>query len=78
MAKHVFFSFHYDDVKTFRANVVRNHGFTKENGQEAGFFDRSIWEDAKLHGAESVERLINSSLDGTCNRNTFPLRRCKT
>jgi hypothetical protein len=65
MAKHVFFSFHYEDVKTFRANVVRNHGFTKENGQEAGFFDRSIWEDAKLHGAQSVERLINSSLDGT-------------
>lgn len=65
MAKHVFFSFHYEDVKTFRANVVRNHGFTKENGQEAGFFDRSIWEDAKLHGADSVKRLINANLDGT-------------
>lgn len=65
MAKQVFFSFHYDDVKTFRANVVRNHGFTKDNGQEAGFFDASIWEDAKLHGADSVKRLINSNLDGT-------------
>ena len=65
MAKQVFFSFHYDDVKTFRANVVRNHGFTKENGQEAGFFDASIWEDAKLHGSDSVKRLINSNLDGT-------------
>ena len=65
MAKQVFFSFHYDDVKTFRANVVRNHGYTKENGQEAGFFDRSIWEDAKLHGPASVERLINSNLEGT-------------
>ncbi|MGH7979250.1 MAG: hypothetical protein ACREE6_07730 [Limisphaerales bacterium] len=42
MAKQVFFSFHYEDVKTFRANVVRNHGFTKENGQEAGFFDASV------------------------------------
>jgi len=65
MAKQVFFSFHYDDVKTFRANVVRNHGFTKENGQEAGFFDGSIWEDAKTHGDDSVKRLINSNLDGT-------------
>ncbi|MFA6423388.1 MAG: TIR domain-containing protein [Patescibacteria group bacterium] len=65
MAKQVFFSFHYDDVKTFRANVVRNHGFTKENGQEAGFFDASIWEDSKRHGADSVKRLINSNLIGT-------------
>lgn len=65
MAKQVFFSFHYDDVKSFRANVVRNHGFTKENGQEAGFFDASIWEDSKLHGPESVKRLINNNLVGT-------------
>ena len=65
MAKQVFFSFHYDDVKTFRANVVRNHGFTKANGQEAGFFDASIWEDAKRYGADSVKRLINSNLDDT-------------
>lgn len=65
MAKQVFFSFHYDDVKTFRANVVRNHGFTKEDGQEAGFFDASIWEDAKRHGDISVKRLINSNLENT-------------
>ena len=57
MAKHIFFSFHYDDIKTFRANVVRNRGFTKENGQEAGVFDRSIWEDAKLHGAKGYDRI---------------------
>lgn len=65
MAKQVFFSFHYEDVKTFRANIVRNHGFTKANGQEAGFFDASIWEDAKKHGADSIKRLINSNLEGT-------------
>lgn len=65
MAKRVFFSFHYEDVKTFRANVVRNHGLTKEDGQEAGFFDASIWEDAKKHGADSVKRLINSGLENT-------------
>lgn len=65
MAKQVFFSFHYDDVKTFRANVVRNHGFTKPNGQQAGFFDASIWESSKTQGADSLKRLINNNLDGT-------------
>jgi hypothetical protein len=65
MAKRVFFSFDYKDVETFRANVVRNHDFTKENGQEAGYIDASIWEEAKKHQENSVERMINSSLEGT-------------
>lgn len=64
MAKRVFFSFHYEDVKTFRANVVRNHSLLKEVGT-SGFFDASIWEDAKLHGDDSVKRLINSNLINT-------------
>lgn len=64
MTKRVFFSFHYEDVKTFRANVVRNHGLTKETGL-AGFFDASIWEDAKLHGDASVKRLITTNLTNT-------------
>lgn len=65
MAKRVFFSFHYEDVKTFRANVIRNHGVTKQSGQDAGFFDASIWEDAKRHGDLSVKRLINNNLENT-------------
>lgn len=65
MAKRVFFSFHYEDVKTFRANVVRNHGVTKQSGQDAGFFDASIWEDAKRHGDNSIKRLINTNLENT-------------
>lgn len=64
MAKRVFFSFHYEDVKTFRANVVRNHDMLKER-QEAGFFDWSIWEDAKRQGDLSLKGLINSSLENT-------------
>lgn len=36
-----FFSFHYDDVVSFRANVVRNHGFFKGN-EAAGFGDNSM------------------------------------
>jgi len=64
MGRRVFFSFHYEDVKTFRANVVRNHDLTKETG-DAGFFDASIWEDAKRHGDAAVKRLVNSSLENT-------------
>lgn len=45
MAKRVFFSFHYQDVIDFRVNVVRNHKITKSDN--AGYFDASIWEDAK-------------------------------
>jgi len=65
MAKRVFFSFDYEDVATFRANVVRKHDFTKENCQEAGYIDASIWEEAKTHRENTVERMINSSLEGT-------------
>lgn len=64
MARRVFFSFHCEDVRSFRANVVRNHDRFKESG-EAGFFDWSIWEDAKLHGDNSVKRLVDESLERT-------------
>lgn len=64
MMKRVFFSFHYDDVISFRANVVRQHHITKDAGQ-AGFFDASIWEDAELHGDASVKRLIDNNLMNT-------------
>ena len=37
MAKNVFFSFHYEDVIGFRANVVRNHDTVK--GRQAGYFE---------------------------------------
>lgn len=65
MAKRVFFSFHYDDVEMFRANVVRKHDITKESRDDAGFFDASIWESAQRRGDEALKRLINGALDGT-------------
>jgi hypothetical protein len=43
MAKRVYFVFHYQDVIDFRANVVRNHWFTKEHRDAAGFFDASLF-----------------------------------
>lgn len=63
MAKRVFFSFHYQDVIDFRANVVRNHKTTKHEG--AGYFDDSIWEDAKKESDLALKRLINSELKNT-------------
>ena len=63
MSKRVFFSFHYDDVINFRANVVRNHNVTKnDNG---GFFDSSIWESSKKVGDASLKKLINDGLKNT-------------
>lgn len=65
MAKRVFFSFHYQDVIDFRANVVRNHWLTKPDREDAGFFDASVWETAKKTNPTAVKRLIHSGLDGT-------------
>lgn len=65
MARRVFFSFHYQDVIDFRANVVRLHWLTKPDRDAAGFFDASMWETAKKTGGTAVKRLINSGLDGT-------------
>jgi MTH538 TIR-like domain (DUF1863) len=46
MARRVFFSFHYErDI--WRASIVRNSWVTKPDRQAAGFFDASIWEEAK-------------------------------
>jgi len=67
MAKRVFFSFHHDDVKSFRANVVRQHWVTKPNRDVAGFFDASIWEKAKKEGSTALKRMINSGLKNTSN-----------
>lgn len=63
MARRVFFSFHYQDVIDFRANVVRNHNVTKDNN--GGFFDASIWESSKKQGDLTLKRLINGGLDNT-------------
>ena len=65
MARRVFFSFHYQDVADFRANVVRNHWLTKPDRTDAGFFDASIWETAKRTSALAVKRLINREIQNT-------------
>ena len=67
MANRVFFSFHYQDVIDFRANVVRNHWVAKPDRVAAGFYDASIWEETKRQGAVALKRLINSGLENTSN-----------
>ena len=64
MARRVFFSFHYQDVIDFRANVVRKNWVTKDR-EDAGFFDASIWEDAKKESDLALKRLINSEVQNT-------------
>lgn len=64
MAKRVYFAFHYQDVIDFRANVVRKHNFT--GGVEAaGYYDHSIWEEAKNTNPLALKRLINAELQNT-------------
>ena len=67
MAKRVFFSFHYQDVIDFRANIVRNHWVAKPDRTAAGFYDASIWEETKRQGIVALKRLINSGLENTSN-----------
>lgn len=63
MARRCFFSFHYQDVIDFRANVVRNHNVTKDDN--GGFFDASIWENSKKQGEAALKTLINIGLNNT-------------
>lgn len=65
MAKRVFFSFHYKDVVEFRANVVRKHWVVKGDREESGYFDASIWEEAKKQNEIGLKRLINGALENT-------------
>lgn len=67
MAKRVFFSFHYKDVREFRANVVRNHWMTKPDREICGYYDASIWESAQKQGDVALKRLINAGLEQTSN-----------
>lgn len=63
MARYVFFSFAYDDVKNFKVNVVRNSWLLKN--KEETFTDGSIWESAKTKGDAALKKLIEEGLNKT-------------
>lgn len=62
MARKVFFSFHYVDI--MNANIVRNSGQFKPTA-ETGFYDASLWEEAKTQGDAAIKRLIDKGLNNT-------------
>lgn len=63
MARSIFFSFHYSDVSSFRANVVRNSWVTMNN--LVSFIDKSAWEEAQQKGTIEIKKLIEKWLKGT-------------
>jgi hypothetical protein len=63
MARRVFFSFHYER-DNWRANQIRNSWVTRSI-EEAGFWDKSLWEKAKKEGELAIKRMINKALEGT-------------
>lgn len=65
MARGVFFSFHYDDVSEFRANVVRNSRALKTTGNPTTFIDQSLWEEAEKKSQSALKELINEGLKGS-------------
>ena len=63
MTRRVFFSFHYErDI--WRANVVRNSWVTQDR-EAAGFWDASLWEEAKKKGDAAIKQMIDQGLRGT-------------
>lgn len=64
MARKIFFSFHYDDVSSFRANVVRQSWVTKKD-RTASFIDKSMWEEAEKKGIMALKLLIENGLVGS-------------
>lgn len=61
--RNVYFSFHYQDVIDFRANVVRNSDKFRKKGDV--FRDSSIWEEAKEKQVNKIKSLINNELKGS-------------
>ncbi|MGY1681982.1 TIR domain-containing protein [Geodermatophilus sp. SYSU D01176] len=62
MARRVFFSFKYQDVK--RAMVVRNSWVTQTR-QAAGFYDAAEFEKVKRQGDAAIKAWIDNQLKGT-------------
>jgi hypothetical protein len=63
MARYVYFSFHYErDIQ--RANIVRNSNTVRAEGVEVGYYDGSLWEEAKTKGDAAIEALIDEGIKG--------------
>jgi hypothetical protein len=63
MARRAYFAFHYQN-DIWRVNQVRNSWVTKDR-ESAGFYDASLWEEAKKQSDLGIKRMINSGLQNT-------------
>ncbi|TGN00308.1 TIR domain-containing protein [Leptospira dzoumogneensis] len=64
MARRTYFAFHYQN-DIWRVNQIRKSWITKEDIQDAGFYDASLWEEAKKTSDVGIKRMINSGLGNT-------------
>ncbi len=62
--RRTFFSFHYKYDVT-RAQVVRNSWVTKEDREDAGFFDGSVFEAKQRESDDALKAFLNEGLKGT-------------
>ena len=63
MARNVYYAFHFQrDIQ--RANVVRNSQIVRAVGDEVGYYDRSLWEEAQTQGDAAIQRLIDDGMRG--------------
>lgn len=62
--RRTFFSFHYQEDVT-RAHVVRNSWVTKEDREDAGFFDASVFESKQRAGDETLKAFLTEALKST-------------
>ncbi len=63
MPRYAFFSFAYEDVSNFKANVVRNSWLLRNS--EDSFVDGSIWEKSKIKDPNKLKQLISIGLKKT-------------
>jgi hypothetical protein len=63
MARHTFFSFHYER-DAWRASQVRNSWVTQDR-DAAGFWDKAKWEEVKKKGEAAIHAWIDEQLKGT-------------
>ena len=64
MARHTFFTFHYQrDVQ--RAAIVRNSWVCRRDRLDAGFFEDGLWETARRTGDSGIRQVIGRGMNGT-------------
>ena len=64
VVRRTFFSFHYQ-VDVTRAHVVKNSWVTKDEREDAGFFDASVFESKQRAGDDTLRRFLTDALNGT-------------